>query len=201
MQGVCTRLGRASGALLCAAFLVAAASPDEQPGASGRAAPEPGPRHRTSVSAYEQLYEDVQSRDAPDAADHPEALRHLIVDKERIAQEAADRLRSLREAGNPHIARGLLLSTVETDPARARVDTDRLRQRWIHILERRPGPPPPLAPTDAGPEPGPTGSGDGSDSHAEEGSSQRSASPDGVSWLHTAAILATLLALGIWVRK
>jgi hypothetical protein len=68
-----------------------------------------------------------------------------LLDKRRIAEESYRYLQGLRESGNPHIRKGLLLSNIRDDPGRQQVDLDQLRQKAILRIERRelPADPPP----------------------------------------------------------
>jgi hypothetical protein len=69
-------------------------------------------------------------------------LRSTIIDKERIAEEAHDRLVGLRERGNPHIRRGLRLHDIEENPERIRVDTKKMREERIRMIRDRQSPQP-----------------------------------------------------------
>jgi len=60
-----------------------------------------------------------------------------LLNKPRIAEEADRYLQGLRESGNPHIRKGLLLSRIRDDPGRQQVDLDQLRQKTILRIERR----------------------------------------------------------------
>ncbi len=73
----------------------------------------------------------------PSLSEPPEAAHGLILDKPQIAKETYGRLRGLREAGNPHIRRGLLLRQIQTDPERSEVDREALREAHIRRIERR----------------------------------------------------------------
>jgi hypothetical protein len=60
-----------------------------------------------------------------------------LIDKPRIAEDALDRLATLRETGNPHIRRGLLLAGIQEDPDAVRVDPGKLRADRTRMVEGR----------------------------------------------------------------
>jgi hypothetical protein len=62
-----------------------------------------------------------------------------LLDKQRLAAEAADQLQGLREAGNPHIPEGLELSHLEENPRETQVDQEKLREAAIRRIENREG--------------------------------------------------------------
>ncbi|MBI4584909.1 MAG: LPXTG cell wall anchor domain-containing protein [Planctomycetes bacterium] len=64
-------------------------------------------------------------------------IRETILDKGKIAEETYQRLVGLREAGNPHIRQGLLLSTIKDDPLKSYVDPEKNRRERIALIERR----------------------------------------------------------------
>lgn len=64
-------------------------------------------------------------------------VRANLIDKGEIAERTMQRAVGLREAGNPHIAEGILLRELQEDPERSRVDLDRLREEQIQMVERR----------------------------------------------------------------
>ncbi len=73
----------------------------------------------------------------PDDSLPPDAVKHLLLDKSKIARETHQRLEGLRQAGNPHIRRGLKLDTLQEDPKRSRVDLEKLREQRIRMIEQR----------------------------------------------------------------
>jgi hypothetical protein len=62
--------------------------------------------------------------------------REQIVDKVEAVERASARRVGLREAGNPHIRKGLLLRNLADDPERSRVDAEALRRATIAQIER-----------------------------------------------------------------
>ena len=62
-----------------------------------------------------------------------------ILDKHRLAAEAADQVQGLREAGNPHIPEELELSHLEDNPRETQVDQEKLREEAIRRIENREG--------------------------------------------------------------
>lgn len=62
-----------------------------------------------------------------------------ILDKHRLAVEAAEQIQGLREAGNPHIPEGLELHNLEDDPRETQVDQEKLREEAIRRIENREG--------------------------------------------------------------
>jgi hypothetical protein len=84
-----------------------------------------------------------------------------ILDKHRLAAEAADQVQGLREAGNPHIPEELELSHLEENPRETQVDQEKLREAAIRRIENREGFLRPL------PEPGDLGGNPGARPHAE----------------------------------
>jgi hypothetical protein len=69
------------------------------------------------------------------------AQKEALIDKPWIASQTWERLVGLREEGNPHIRRGLLLSNIEDDPQRSQVDLEKLREERIRQIERDAGAP------------------------------------------------------------
>jgi len=67
----------------------------------------------------------------------PQELKSIIIDKPKIAEESAKRAVGLREAGNPHIPSGLLLSHIQDDPTVSRLSEEQVRQEQIRRIERR----------------------------------------------------------------
>jgi hypothetical protein len=88
-----------------------------------------------------------------------EDQRSHLLNKVKVAEETHARLRSLEEAGNPHIQQGptLLLPGFQRSPEAAQVDLAELRERTIARIERRPpaSRPPASAPSVAQPEAAP----------------------------------------------
>ena len=60
-----------------------------------------------------------------------------LIDKCKIAAETMQRLQTYREAGNPHIREGLLLASIQEDPALTKIDSQKLHQDMEQIVERR----------------------------------------------------------------
>ena len=60
-----------------------------------------------------------------------------LIDKCKIAAETMQRLQTYREAGNPHIREGLLLASIQEDPALTKIDSQKLHQEMERVVERR----------------------------------------------------------------
>ena len=58
-----------------------------------------------------------------------------LINKPRIAEQTMERLKGLQEAGNPHIKKGLLLQNLQVDPELSKVDTEKLHDRVIRLVE------------------------------------------------------------------
>ena len=65
--------------------------------------------------------------------------RDAILNKPRIAEETRERLVGLREAGNPHIRKGILLERIQDNPEGQQVDQEKLRAEAIRRIENREG--------------------------------------------------------------
>ncbi len=62
-----------------------------------------------------------------------------LIQKPRIAEETFARLQGLREAGNPHIRKGLKIGNLQDHPERSQVDLEKLRADAIARIENREG--------------------------------------------------------------
>ncbi len=67
------------------------------------------------------------------------AEESALIQKPRIAEETYERLQGLREAGNPHIRKGLKIANLRDHPERAQVDLEKLRAEAIARIENREG--------------------------------------------------------------
>lgn len=107
-------------------------APAEDSNAIGRSSKEP-------AKPQEVLQNLEQSRERNDGL--PPGTKNLIIDKPKIAEQAMQRAVGLREAGNPHIRPGLLLSEIKDNPQVSKVDLQELREARLRIIERRDAPP------------------------------------------------------------
>lgn len=73
--------------------------------------------------------------EAPRGDRLPPEVEANLINKGKIAEQMAQRLIGLREAGDPHIPKGILLRDIRDDSSRSRVDVQKLRVQRIRLIE------------------------------------------------------------------
>ena len=99
---------------------------------------------RRPMTAQEALR--MLEADQPRSDSLPPEVEANLINKGKIAEQMAQRLIGLREAGDPHIPKGILLRDIRDDASRSRVDVQKLRVQRIRLIEADiPEPAPPRA--------------------------------------------------------
>lgn len=101
----------------------------------GKAFSQDGQEGPTGEELTELMIERARKDNEHQGEEVSRELRSIIIDKGAIAEETHQRMIGLRERGNPHIRKGLRLQEIEENPERIRVDTEKMREERIRMVQ------------------------------------------------------------------